>query len=341
MKKVLVILISLLMIVMFTACTATTADTAASSAAASQEAAATSAAPASESAAATEEAAADGKIVIGMTNANLANEHNATYADAATAYVETLENVELLILDGAGSADTQVSQCETFVAQGVDVVIMNPYDAEGCQAGVQVCLDAGIPVFTSKAQIADQTMVPTYVGSDDYQAGQIEMNYIAETLGGKGNIVILEGPTGISAAILRNDGIYKLLESNPDIKVLYTQPADWDRALAMDTMENWLQMGEDINAVVAHNDEMALGAYDALVDAGLEDTIPVIGIDAIPAALESVSGGGMAATVLQDAVSIAEKTIDVAIMLAKGEKVESLYDVPFVLITPDNVKDYM
>jgi inositol transport system substrate-binding protein len=283
----------------------------------------------------------DEKIVIGLTNGNLANEHNAVYGDAAIAYVEeNFPNVEFLQVDGAGSVDNQVSQCENFVAQGVDCVIVLPYDAEGSQAAVQVCLDAGVPVFTSKAQIADQTLVPTYVGSNDVSAGQIEMTYIAELIGGEGDIVIVEGPPGISAAILRNEGIYSVLEKYPDINVLYTQPADWNRALAMDTMENWLQLGDDIKAVVAHNDEMALGAYDALVEAGLDDTIPVIGIDAIPAALESVEAGGLSATVLQDAVAIAETTIDVAIKLANGEEVDELYDVPFVLITPDMVADY-
>jgi len=325
MKKVLVILLAMTMLVMlFTACGVPTekqTETAVEDVA--------------------EDVAEVETIVIGMTNANLANEHNAVYADAAQAYADSLENVELIIVDGAGSAETQVSQCENFVAQGVDVVIMLPYDAEGCEAGVQVCIDAGVPVFTSKAQIADQTIVPTYVGSNDISAGQIEISYIVETLGGKGNIVILEGLPGISAAILRNEGIYNILEDYPDIEVLYTQPADWSRALAMETMENWLQLGDDIDAVVAHNDEMALGAYDALVAAGLEDEIPVIGIDAIPAALKSVSEGGLSATVLQDAVAIGETTIDVAIMLAKGEKVDELYDIPFVLITPDMVEDYM
>jgi ABC-type sugar transport system substrate-binding protein len=141
--------------------------------------------------------------------------------------------------------------------------------------------------------------------------------------------------------VLRNEGIYSVLDKYPDIAVVFTQPADWDRALAMDTMENWLQTGEEIKAVVAHNDEMALGAYDALVAAGLADQIPVIGIDAIPAALKSVSEGGLSATVLQDAVAIGEETVDVAVMLAKGEKVDELYDIPFVLITPDTVADYL
>lgn len=284
---------------------------------------------------------ADGdKIVIGMTVGNLANEANVTYAEAAEAYAKTLDNVELLVLDGEASAENQVAQCESFIAQGVDCVIMQAYDAAGCMAGVEACNEAGIPVFASKTTVEDMDKVAAYVGSDDFTAGQIEMNHIAEKLGGKGNIVILEGPAGISAAILRNDGIQDVLTNYPDINTLYTQPANWNRDEGMQLMENWLQMGADIDAVVAHNDEMALGAYDAIVAAGKQEEIPVIGIDAISAAVESVKAGELCATVLQDGAAIGEKSVDVAVMLAKGEEVEKTYDIPYVLLTKDNITEY-
>jgi ABC-type sugar transport system substrate-binding protein len=137
------------------------------------------------------------------------------------------------------------------------------------------------------------------------------------------------------------EGINSVLENYPDIKVLYTQPADWMRDLAMQTMENWLQLGEQIDGVVAHNDEMALGAYDAIKDAGLEKDIKVIGLDAIPAALESVKGGELIATVLQANEEIGRKAIDIALALAKGETVDETYYIPFVLITQDNVDEYL
>lgn len=339
MKKVLVILLAMMMTaVMFAGCAQPTETSEETASVQPEEVASDDAAETVD----TEETVQDDEIVIGLSNANNANEHNVVYLDAAKAYIaEKYPNVKLLDVDGAGDANTQVSQCETFATQNVDVVVMNPYDAEGCAAGAQICNDAGIPIMTSKAQLADQSLVACYAGSDDFSAGQIEMNYIAELLSGKGNIVILEGPTGISAAILRNEGIYDVLANYPDINVLYTQPADWDRALGMETMENWLQLGDDIDAIVAHNDEMALGAYDALVAAGLEDEIPVIGIDAIPAAMESVVEDGLIATVLQDAVAIAHMTIDVAVMLANGEDVDPVYDVPFVLLTVDNIQDFM
>ena len=110
----------------------------------------------------------------------------------------------------------------------------------------------------------------------------------------------------------------------------------------MNLMETWLQTpeGEQINAVVAHNDEMALGAYDAIADAGKAGEIFVIGIDAIDAAKTSVAAGEMDATVLQDVESIAKKTIDVALMMAKGEAVDDVYNIDPILLTSDNIAEY-
>ena len=261
-------------------------------------------------------------------------------SDAAEAYAKE-QGVNFILLDGQGSGEEQVSHCETLIAQGdVDCVIVQPYDASVCQVGVQACIDAGIPVLVTKTTIEDNSVCP-FVGQDDTVAGEMEMEWMAEQLGGKGNIVVIEGPTGISAAIQRNDGINNVLANYPDIKVVYTQTGNWNRDEGMSLMETWLQTGEQIDGVVAHNDEMALGAYDALADAGLAGQIPVIGIDGIDAAKESVEAGELNATILQDVQTIGEKTVEVAIAMAKGEDVEDVYNVDPVLLTKDNIADYM
>ena len=226
---------------------------------------------------------------IAWVDGNLANESNAICTDAAKAYAEE-NNVDFTLLDGQGSGENQVSQIETLIAQGVDCIIVQPYDAAACQVGVEAAIDADIPVLVTKTTIEDNSICP-FVGQDDTVAGEMEMEWMAEQLGGKGNIVIIEGPTGISAAIQRNDGIEKTLEKYPDINVLHTQPADWNRDEGMSLMETWLQEGKEIDGVVAHNDEMALGAYDAIADAGKAGEIKVIGIDAIDAAKKSVAAG--------------------------------------------------
>ncbi len=276
---------------------------------------------------------------IAWVDGNLANESNAICTDAAKAYAEE-NNVDFTLLDGQGSGENQVSQIETLIAQGVDCIIVQPYDAAACQVGVEAAIDADIPVLVTKTTIEDNSICP-FVGQDDTVAGEMEMEWMAEQLGGKGNIVIIEGPTGISAAIQRNDGIEKTLEKYPDINVLHTQPADWNRDEGMALMETWLQEGKEINGVVAHNDEMALGAYDAIADAGKAGEIKVIGIDAIDAAKKSVAAGELDATVLQDVETIGKKTVEVAIEMCKGEKVDDVYNVDPVLLTKDNIADYV
>ncbi len=247
----------------------------------------------------TEETSDDTVYTIAWVDGNLANESNAVCTTYAENHAAELGGIDFKLYDGEASGENQVSQCETLIAQGVDCIIMQPYDAAACQVGVEACVEAGVPVLVVKAEIENQSICP-FVGQDDVIAGEMEMEWIAEQIGGEGNIVILEGPTGNSAAINRNDGIENTLADYPDINVLYTQTGNWNREEGMALMETWLQMGEQIDAVVAHNDEMALGAYDAIVDAGMEGEILVIGIDAIDAALESVAAGEMDATVLQD-----------------------------------------
>ena len=241
---------------------------------------------------------AEDKLTIAWVDGNQANESNAVCVDAAKAYADE-NNIELLVLDGQGNGENQVSKVESVIQQGVDAIIVQPYDAAALQVGVEEAIEAGIPVLVTKTTIEDNSICP-FVGQDDVVAGQMEMEWMAEQLDGKGTIVIIEGPTGISAAIQRNDGITQTLEKYPDITVLHTQPADWNRDEGMNLMETWLQEGEEINGVVAHNDEMALGAYDAIADAGKAGEILVIGIDAIDAAKASVAAGELDATVLQD-----------------------------------------
>lgn len=278
-------------------------------------------------------------LTIAWTDGNLANENNAMCTDVAKAYAEEL-GINFILLDGEGNGENQVAHCETLIAQGVDCVIMQAYDAAACQAGVEMCIEAGVPVLCAKTMLEDNTLCP-FVGQNDVDAGEMEMQWIADQLGGKGNIVVLEGPTGNSAAIQRNDGINNILANYPDINVLYTQTGNWNREEGMALMETWLQMGEQIDAVVGHNDEMALGAYDAIADAGKAGEILVIGIDAIQAAKESVAAGEMDVTILQDVETIAKTAIDTAVKMANGEEVEQFTYIAPVLLTKDTVGDYM
>lgn len=287
----------------------------------------------------TEDSSEENTILIGISIPNKANEANMNMIQGIEDYVKDMSNVELLILDAEGKGENHMKHAETFISREVDVALIGPYDASAGQPAVEALLEAGIPTITLKAEISDNSICP-YVGQDDAVAGEIEMQWVADQLDGKGNIVIIEGPIGNSAQILRNEGIYKVLENYPDINVLYTQTGNWNREEGMSLMENWLQTGAQIDAVVAHNDDMALGAYDALVDAGLDGEILCIGIDAIAAAMQSVAAGELDATVLQDSYGIGAKGIEVALKAVAGETLESAYYIDPVLLTIDNIGDY-
>ena len=322
MKKTLAILLALMMVLSLAACgaKAPAAETPATDA------------PATE-------APADDEIVIGASWQDLKNEYIKNLADAAEAYC-TAEGINLISNDGAGDPETQISQVETFITQGVDAIVLNPYDADGCIPAAAKAKEAGIPCILVCTVLSDMSNVTSFVGSNDTVAGEMEAQLIVDTLGGKGNVVILRGPNGHSAEINRTAGIFSVLENYPDVTVLYDQTANWDRAEAMSLVENWLQTGAEINGVISENDEMAVGAYNALEAAGLGD-VPVVGIDGIADAYQSIADGKMLATYLQDAVGQAETAIQVAIKAAKGEAVEANYDIPFTLVNADNVADFI
>lgn len=281
----------------------------------------------------------DKKLKIGISYQNLQNEFVINIQNAVREKAKEL-NIDLIENDGQGKAENQISQVENFITQGVDAIILNPYDKNGAAPAVDLAVAANIPIVVVNAQVSNLEKATAYSGSDDIVAGQLEAQYVMDQIGGKGNVVIIHGPNGNSAEISRTEGNKEVLSKYPDVKILAEQTANWDRAQALSLMENWLQSYSDINAVIAQNDEMALGAYKAIEAAGKQDEIIVVGIDAIPDALKSVEEGKMAATVFQDAKGQGSQALELAIKAANGETVEHINYIPFLLVTKENVNDF-
>jgi len=277
-------------------------------------------------------------VKIGVSFQNMQNEFIIYMSDALRAKAKTL-GVALVESDGQGKAENQVSAVENFIAQKVDAIVLNPYDKEGCAPAVEKAVAANIPIVVVNAQVVNLDKANAYVGSDDIDAGKIEMQHIADLIKGKGNVAIIHGPNGNSAEVQRTQGNMEILKKYPEIKVVFEQTANWDRAQALSLMENWLQTGKQIDAVVAQNDEMALGASRAIQAA--KKNIPVIGIDAIPDALKGVKDGKLVATVFQDARGQGAGAIEVAAKLARGESVPKTTFIPFQLVTKDNLAQFM
>ncbi|MBI0579333.1 substrate-binding domain-containing protein [Neobacillus cucumis] len=288
----------------------------------------------SESAGGTEK----GKIKIGVLYQNLQNEYIVNLQDSIRKYAKTA-GVQLIESDGEGKAENQISQVENLINQQVDAIILNPADKSGSAAVVEQAAAAKIPIITVLAVVSNEEKATAHVGSDDVEAGKIEMKHIADLLGGKGTIAIIHGPNGNSAEVNRTEGNKEVLKDYPNIKVAAQQTANWSREEALSLTENWLQ-SQKLDAIVAQNDEMALGAIKALSAAGkLKDT-KVIGIDAIPDAFNSIQAGELSATVFQDVDAQGKMAVEVAEKAAKGDKVQKENMIPFQLVTKDNLEKF-
>jgi ribose/xylose/arabinose/galactoside ABC-type transport system permease subunit/ABC-type sugar transport system substrate-binding protein len=279
------------------------------------------------------------RLTIGVTYQNLQNEFIIGIQDAIRIEAKK-QGVELVEADGQGKAENQISQTQDFIARGVNVIILNPFDREGSAHAVDLALQSHTPIVVVNAQVANVDKADAFVGSEDEEAGRIAAQRIMDLLHGKGNIAVIHGPNGHSAEVARSEGIRQVVAKYPGAKIVVEQTANWDRVQALNLMENWLASGQKIDAVIAQNDEMALGAEKAIEAAGKQSQILVIGIDGIPDARKAVADGKLVGTVFQDAASQATEAVDIAIQLAHGQPVKHDNYIPFQLITKENLSNF-
>lgn len=261
--------------------------------------------------------------------------------DAITAAAEADGNVELIMVDSKEDVATQLSQVENFVTQGVDAIILIPPNTDATDPATKLATDAGIPLVYVNRKPANLPEGVYYVGSDSIVAGHLQMEWLAEKLGGKGNIVIMNGNLSQEAAQQRTAGVKEIVAKFPDIKIIKEDTANWSRAEGLALMENWLSTGDQIDAVAANNDEMAIGALQAIDAAGKLGQILVGGVDASPDALAEMDKGRLNMTVFQNAAGQGEGGIKTAIALARGETVDQIVWVDYEQVTPENYKEYM
>ncbi|WP_137144469.1 substrate-binding domain-containing protein [Mycolicibacterium sp. CR10] len=245
-------------------------------------------------------------------------------------------NIELVWNSANLDVSTQANQVDSMVNQGVDAIIVVPIQADSLGPQVATAKAKGIPLVAVNAALNNPDVAAS-VQPDDVAAGAQEMQMMADHLGGRGNIVILQGPLGQSGEIDRTKGIEQVLAKYPDIKVLAKDTANWKRDEAVNKMKNWISgFGPQINAVVAENDDMGLGALQALKESGRND-VPIVGIDGIEDGLNAVKSGEFIGTSLQNGTVELSSGLAVANALAKKEQVNTkpLYVMP--AITKENV----
>ena len=254
------------------------------------------------------------------------------------------KSVTLQIEDANDDTGKQISQIQNFIAQKVDAIIVNPVDTSATPKMTQLATAAKIPLVYVNRKPEDKQLPPgvAFVGSDEKVSGTLEAEELAKCLGGKGNIVIMEGQLSNNAALDRTADVEAVVAKTPGLKVVEKQTAEWDRNKAIDLMNNWITTGDKINGVAANNDEMAVGAILALKQAGLDPkTMCIGGIDATADGLAEVQNGNLYVTVFQNAKGQGKGAVDAALSLMKGDKVPSYVDVPFEKVTKANLKDYM
>ncbi len=264
--------------------------------------------------------AQDGPIRIGAAVYGLNAEFMQLWAAAAENHPAVVSgDVELTVFDGRYDALVQQEQFNTMITQEFDAIVFVPIDVDAGATAVEAAHAAGIPVVGSNTRV-NSDLLTAYVGSDDVAAGRMEGESILEKIGCQGNIVIIEGPIGQSAQVQRLEGNEAALAECPDVTVLDQQTGNWSRAEAQTLMENWLTSYPDqIDGVLAQNDEMALGAIEAIRSSGqnVED-FAIAGIDGVTDAINAVKEGLMS-SVLQDANAQAQGAIDVAIRAVKPD----------------------
>lgn len=263
-----------------------------------------------------------------------------TYVRNGLDEAATKENVQIQFEDAQGDVVRQLNQVQGFINQKVDAVIVLPVDTSATANITRAAVEAKTPLVYVNRHPDERTLPKgvVTVASNDIEAGQLQMRYLAEKLGGKGSLAIIMGDLAQNATHDRTEGVKQVLKDYPGIKVVEQQSAEWQRSKGMDLTSNWLLAGSRFDAIVANNDEMAIGAAMALQQAGkAKGEIAIVGIDGLPDGLAAIKRGMLVASVFQDPKAQATSAVQAALKMIKGEAVEPDVWVPFQLIRPEQL----
>ncbi|RRH91828.1 ribose ABC transporter substrate-binding protein [Mesorhizobium tamadayense] len=279
---------------------------------------------------------AEEKIKIGFSQGTMNHPWRVAMVEGNKKYAaEHYRDVDFIVTDGNNDASKQVADVENLIAQGIKVLMISPLTEQALTPVVKEAMDAGIKVVTLDRKV--NTPVTVHVGGENLPLGVGAGEFLAKKLNGKGAIIELQGTAGASATIDRNKGFAEAIAKYPDMKVVASQNCDYTRDKAVKFMEDMVQRfgPGQIQAVYAHNDEMALGAIQVLETAGRLNEVAVVGIDGQETAFEAVKQGKLAATFVYPFV--APEGIETAYKVAKGEQVPPTITLPTVSVTADNI----
>jgi len=264
---------------------------------------------------------------VGLIVSTLNNPFFVDLKDGAMAEAEA-QGIDLIVLDSENDPAKELGNMEDLLTQGVSVILINPADSDAVGNAIKLANEQGVPVITLDRGASSGDVV-THIASDNVAGGVMAGEYIAELLDGMGKVVELEGVAGTSAARDRGQGFNEAIDQT-DIEVVARQVADFDRTKGLSVMENILQAQPEIDAVFAHNDEMALGALKAIQASGRD--ILIVGFDATEDAVKAVEAGDMAATVAQQPAMIGKLGVESAMKVMNNETLEMFVPVDLMLV---------
>lgn len=285
--------------------------------------------------AAPEAEAGQGGYVIGLA---MNTQTNPFFVDVKDGVQKAADErgIELFITDAQDDPAIQMKDIENLITKKPDAIIIDTCDSDAIVASVEACNDAGIPVFTMDRQ-SNGGEVVAHIGYDAIKSGQIAGQFLVDTLGGKGNIVEIQGIMGTNVAQNRSKGFNDVIAQNPDMNIVATAVADFDRAKAMSVTENILQANPQIDGMYCANDEMLLGALEAVEAAGRSEEITMIGCDAIDDTIAALKEKRVEATIAEPPFFLGKAILNTAADYLDGKTVEKEVVLDNSLVTQENV----
>ncbi|WP_185972544.1 substrate-binding domain-containing protein [Georgenia yuyongxinii] len=271
---------------------------------------------------------------IGLALSTLNNPFFVSLRDGAQAAADEA-GVELTVTDARDDATQQADQVANFLTQQLDAVVINPVDSDAAGPIVSPLVSGNVPVVAVDRAV-NGAEVNAFVASDNVEGGKLAADALAAAIGEKGQIIVLQGVAGTSASRERGQGFTEGIGAYPDIEVVATQPADFDRAQGLDVATNLMQANPDVVGIFAENDEMALGAIQALGDRAGKDVF-VVGFDGTDDAQTAIKAGTMQASIAQQPEELGKSAVETALKLINGEDVEATISVPVVVLTKDKL----
>lgn len=285
-------------------------------------------------------------IRIGVSMATFDDNFLTLLRTAIEARGQSMEGVTLQVEDAKNEVGTQLNQIQNFIASGVDAIIVSPVDTDATVSMSDDAQAANVPLVYVNRQPINVDVLPdnqAFVASNEVDSGTVQTKEVCRLLGGKGDVVVLMGALTDQTGIQRTQDIYDVLATDEckGLKVTEKQSGQWQRAMGNNIMTNWLSAGIKFDAVIANNDEMAIGAIQAMKAVNMDmSKVVVAGVDATQDALQAMRSGDLDVTVFQDAKGQGAGSVDVAVKLVRGEEVPQKVWVPFELVIPSNMEQY-